>query len=98
MDKLKYHIKPEVSISTHVQNHQIEIAISDNGPGILDEIKDKIFQPFFATNPAGQVTGLGLSLSYDIITRGHNGDLKMVSEEKKGSTFLSILPVQQLQQ
>ena len=53
----------------------IEISIQDNGNGIPDGIKDKIFQPFFTTKPTGQGTGLGLSLAYDIVTKGHGGTL-----------------------
>jgi signal transduction histidine kinase len=69
-----------------------EIRVSDNGPGIPDSIKDKIFQPFFTTKPTGQGTGLGLSLSYDII-KAHGGDLKVESKEGEGSTFIITLPI-----
>ena len=69
----------------------IVISISDNGPGIPDSIKDKIFQPFFTTKPAGQGTGLGLSLSYDIV-KAHGGELKVESKEGEGTTFIIYLP------
>ncbi len=69
----------------------IEIIIQDNGPGIPDEIKDKIFQPFFTTKPTGQGTGLGLSLSYDII-KAHGGELVVESAKGKGSEFIIQLP------
>ncbi|WP_373521954.1 sensor histidine kinase, partial [Aquiflexum sp.] len=69
----------------------VQISISDNGPGIPPEIKDKIFQPFFTTKPTGQGTGLGLSLSYDIV-KAHGGQLTVNSEEEKGSEFIIILP------
>ncbi|MCB0664224.1 MAG: hypothetical protein KDC80_00305 [Saprospiraceae bacterium] len=69
----------------------IEIIISDNGPGIPDEIKEKIFQPFFTTKPAGQGTGLGLSLSYDIV-KAHGGEISLESRGK-GSTFRIKLPL-----
>ena len=59
----------------------------NNGPGIPDEIKDKIFQPFFTTKPTGQGTGLGLSLSYDIV-KAHGGELKVETKEGEGSTFI----------
>ena len=67
------------------------ISISDNGPGIPDAIKDKIFQPFFTTKPTGQGTGLGLSLSYDIV-KAHGGELKVKSKEGEGSEFIINLP------
>jgi two-component system NtrC family sensor kinase len=68
-----------------------EIRVKDNGPGIPHEILDKIFQPFFTTKPAGQGTGLGLSLSYDII-KAHNGEIKVASKEQEGTEFIIILP------
>jgi two-component system NtrC family sensor kinase len=72
-------------------NGFIEISISDNGPGIPDAVKDKIFQPFFTTKPTGQGTGLGLSLSYDIV-KAHGGELKVETKEGEGSTFIIQLP------
>jgi signal transduction histidine kinase len=71
---------------------RIQITVTDNGPGIPDYIKDKIFQPFFTTKPTGQGTGLGLSLSYDIVTKGHGGELKVVTSQGQGSEFTIILP------
>jgi signal transduction histidine kinase len=70
----------------------IQITISDNGPGIPDEIKDKIFQPFFTTKPTGEGTGLGLSLSYDIV-QAHGGELKVETKEGEGSEFVIKLPI-----
>ncbi|MEO8772373.1 MAG: ATP-binding protein [Ferruginibacter sp.] len=70
-----------------------EITVTDNGNGIPKNIVDKIFQPFFTTKPTGQGTGLGLSLSYDIITKGHGGELKVETKEKEGTTFIVQLPV-----
>jgi signal transduction histidine kinase len=72
---------PQVTIVTKKLNDKILISVSDNGPGIPQNIVDKIFQPFFTTKPTGQGTGLGLSLSYDII-KAHGGDIKV--ETKKG--------------
>ncbi|MEO6670499.1 MAG: two-component regulator propeller domain-containing protein [Ferruginibacter sp.] len=69
-----------------------EITVTDNGNGIPSSVKDKIFQPFFTTKPTGQGTGLGLSLSYDIITKGHNGELKVETKEGEGTTFIIQLP------
>ncbi|MFN3997536.1 ATP-binding protein [Algoriphagus sp.] len=70
----------------------IEISVSDNGPGIPSSIKEKIFQPFFTTKPTGSGTGLGLSLSYDIV-KAHGGELRVETKEGEGSTFTIILPM-----
>lgn len=72
---------------------EIVIKVTDNGNGIPQKILDKIFQPFFTTKPTGQGTGLGLSLSYDIITKGHGGELKVETKEGEGSTFIIHLPL-----
>jgi len=82
---------PTVSISTKKINNIIEIKVADNGNGIPLSIKDKIFQPFFTTKPTGQGTGLGLSLSYDIV-KAHGGELKVETKEGEGSTFIIQLP------
>jgi signal transduction histidine kinase/ligand-binding sensor domain-containing protein len=88
---------PEVSISTVRKGDMIEIKISDNGGGIPDHIKEKIFQPFFTTKPTGQGTGLGLSLSYDIV-KAHGGELKVESlpTGQTGSEFIISLPFQKI--
>ena len=83
---------PEITVGTRKQNGKIIITVQDNGNGIPDTLKDKIFQPFFTTKPAGDGTGLGLSLSYDIITKAHGGELTVESKEKEGSTFIIVLP------
>jgi signal transduction histidine kinase len=85
--------EPVVTVSTKKLGDKVEIKVSDNGNGIPALLMDKIFQPFFTTKPAGQGTGLGLSLSYDIITKGHGGELKMKTKEGEGSTFSIQLPV-----
>ncbi|QNF34451.1 hypothetical protein HUW51_17600 [Adhaeribacter swui] len=87
----QYH--PEVQVITKDLGDKIEIRIRDNGSGIPENIKQKVFQPFFTTKPTGQGTGLGLSLSYDIINKGHGGQLKLETEEGKGADFIIILPV-----
>ena len=84
--------KPLVTVSTKRLDDAIEIRVSDNGSGIPDSIKDKIFQPFFTTKPTGQGTGLGLSLSYDIV-KAHGGDIEVDSESGKGTKFIVRLPV-----
>jgi len=83
---------PTLLVSTKRAGDHIEIKITDNGPGIPDSIKDKIFQPFFTTKPTGQGTGLGLSLSYDIV-KAHGGELKVTSITGEGATFTVSLPV-----
>jgi signal transduction histidine kinase len=92
--------KPMVLVETRLESSPlrgpggqgVKITVKDNGPGIPLEIKDKIFQPFFTTKPTGQGTGLGLSLSYDII-KAHGGELKVETKENEGSEFLIQLPV-----
>jgi signal transduction histidine kinase len=83
---------PTVWVSTKKEGNNIIISVKDNGPGIPANILDKIFQPFFTTKPTGQGTGLGLSLSYDII-KAHGGTLKVESKEGEGSEFIIQLPV-----
>ncbi|HEX8507366.1 MAG TPA: HAMP domain-containing sensor histidine kinase, partial [Hymenobacter sp.] len=70
----------------------VQIRVRDNGIGMPEHVKAKIFQPFFTTKPAGQGTGLGLSLSHDIVTTGHRGTLAVESEEGKGTEFVVTLP------
>ena len=79
--------EPTVSLTTKKVNDKIEISISDNGYGIPDNIKEKIFQPFFTTKPTGQGTGLGLSLAYDIV-KAHGGELKVETQKGQGTTFI----------
>jgi signal transduction histidine kinase len=85
--------QPTVTITTRKLENAIEITVQDNGNGIPDTIKDKIFQPFFTTKPTGQGTGLGLSLAYDIVVKGHNGNLNVHSIKAKGSEFIINLPL-----
>jgi signal transduction histidine kinase len=82
--------EPVVSVSTKKSKDKVEIKIKDNGNGIPQKVLDKIFQPFFTTKPTGQGTGLGLSLSYDIV-KAHGGELKVETKEGEGSTFLILL-------
>ncbi|MEP6627360.1 MAG: ATP-binding protein [Ginsengibacter sp.] len=78
-EKISLAYEPTVSVSTKKLNHFVEIKVSDNGDGIPENVVDKIFQPFFTTKPTGEGTGLGLSLSYDIVTGGHGGQIKVES-------------------
>ena len=84
--------EPIVSVSTKKINNKVEIKVADNGNGIPAKVLDKIFQPFFTTKPTGQGTGLGLSLSYDIV-KAHQGELKVETKEKEGTTFIIQLPI-----
>jgi len=84
--------EPTVSVSTKKLNGKVEIKVADNGNGIPRKVLDKIFQPFFTTKPTGQGTGLGLSLSYDIV-KAHGGEIKVVTKEGEGSDFVISLPI-----
>ncbi len=88
--------EPTVRVTTKRLENTIEIRVQDNGNGIPESIKDKIFQPFFTTKPTGQGTGLGLSLAYDIVTKGHGGYLEVETKENEGTEFTIILPVKTL--
>ncbi|SOD81922.1 ATP-binding protein [Spirosoma fluviale] len=83
---------PTVWLSSHRLTHTVEIRIKDNGTGIPELVKGKIFQPFFTTKPTGEGTGLGLSLSYDIITKGHGGSLEVNTVLNEFTEFRIILP------
>jgi two-component system, NtrC family, sensor kinase len=72
---------------------EVMISVDDNGNGIPQKVLDKIYQPFFTTKPSGQGTGLGLSMSYEIVTKGHGGELKLDTKEGEGSSFTIILPI-----
>ena len=83
---------PTVTVSTERQDNKVIIRVRDNGDGIPSEVREKIFQPFFTTKPTGQGTGLGLSMSYDIVTKGHNGELQVESVIGEGAVFSVLLP------
>lgn len=85
---------PKVTVSTNKTNSGVEIRVKDNGNGIPEDIKAKIFQPFFTTKPTGKGTGLGLSMSYDIVTKGHNGEIDVISEPGVFTEFVIKIPNQ----
>jgi len=90
--------KPEIDVKVSLapkgdNEGELQIVIRDNGMGMTPEIREKIFENFFTTKPAGQGTGLGMSITYDIITKNHNGQLLVESEPMVGSTFTFIIPV-----
>ena len=85
--------KPTLTLSTSINNDKIVIKVQDNGQGIPEHIKDKIMQPFFTTKPTGEGTGLGLSLSYDMVVKGHGGTIEVNSKDGEGSEFVIQLPI-----
>lgn len=85
--------EPKISVTIRKASGVVEVTVKDNGPGIPEHALEKIFQPFFTTKPTGEGTGLGLSLSYDIITKGHGGELKVKTKEGEGARFTIALPV-----
>jgi signal transduction histidine kinase len=86
-----YH--PKVTVKIKAGDRRLEILVSDNGIGMSKEVQTKIFQPFFTTKPTGEGTGLGLSLAYDIITKGHGGTLEALSKEGESTCFIVKLPL-----
>jgi two-component system NtrC family sensor kinase len=86
--------KPMVNVKTLLNDKGVEITVRDNGIGIPEAIKDKIMQPFFTTKPSGEGTGLGLSLSYDIVVKGHGGTIAIDSKENEYSVFTILLPME----
>src|SRR4029079_719314 len=99
-EKLKDHssqlttiYEPCVLVQTKKINGKVEIIVRDNGNGIPQNIVDKIFQPFFTTKPAGQGTGLGLSLAYDVV-KAHGGEIGVGTKEGEGAAFIIELPIQ----
>ena len=84
--------EPLVTVSTKKINGKVEVKVEDNGNGIPQKVLDKIFQPFFTTKPTGQGTGLGLSLSYDIV-KAHGGEIKVETKENEGTEFIIQLPI-----
>jgi signal transduction histidine kinase len=85
--------QPTVIVSTKQLGNAIEISVQDNGNGIPEAIREKIFQPFFTTKPTGHGTGLGLSLAYDIVTKGHGGSLDVESKQEHGTIFTMKIPI-----
>ena len=85
--------KPEITVATSSENGTVVIRVKDNGIGMPDAIKEKIMQPFFTTKPTGEGTGLGLSLTYDMVVKGHGGTIQVESTDGEGSEFIVSLPV-----
>jgi len=85
--------EPLVTVSTKRDVDKVLISVKDNGNGIPQKVLDKIFQPFFTTKPTGSGTGLGLSMSYDIVTKAHSGEIKVETKEGEGTEFIVVLPM-----
>ena len=85
--------KPEVLVATSFVNGQVVIKVKDNGIGIPDAIKEKIMQPFFTTKPTGEGTGLGLSLTYDMVVKGHGGNIDVNTKEGEFTEFVIKFPI-----
>ncbi len=83
---------PTVTLATHRVNGHVEVRVADNGPGMPENVRERVFEPFFTTKPTGSGTGLGLSMSYDIVTHGHGGTLACESAEGGGAVFRMALP------
>jgi two-component system, NtrC family, sensor kinase len=91
--KLSESYTPAVFLTTQLIDNQIVIKVNDNGLGMPESVRAKVFQPFFTTKPTGSGTGLGLSLAYDIVTKGHGGALEVISTEGYSSEFTIQLPI-----
>jgi len=98
LDWLHMHGKqPEISIQTRFEpsNQEIQVLISDNGPGMMPEVKRQLFDAFFTTKPASQGTGLGLAIARSIVVDRHGGQINCYSEPGQGTTFSIGLPIRQ---
>lgn len=95
IDALESTSHPQIAIRTSVLGESVEIAIADNGTGISKEVQQKIFNPFFTTKPVGKGTGMGMSISYQLIVEKHHGKLECFSTEGEGTEFLIQIPIRQ---
>ena len=93
-EEAEAHYWPTVWVSTRQVNGSVELSVRDNGLGIPEAIRDKIFQPFFTTKPTGEGTGLGLSLSYDIVTKGHGGEMRVETEPGCFTELIIRIPLE----
>jgi signal transduction histidine kinase len=87
--------QPEIQISTQFNNNSkhISISITDNGIGISPEVGSQLFDPFFTTKTIGKGTGMGLAISYQIVTERHHGTLQCISQPNQGATFIITIPI-----
>src|SRR5262249_22064863 len=85
--------KPLIRISVRRNDRMVELKVADNGPGMSDEVRKRIFEPFFTTKEVGSGTGLGLAVSYTIITNNHGGSIDVESSPGSGTCFTILLPI-----
>ncbi len=90
----KGNTSPKIILRTLIDGDMARIEIEDNGPGMNESIRNRIFEPFYTTKPTGQGTGLGLSVSYMIVTNNHQGTMEVESEMGKGTKFIIRLPLE----
>ena len=91
-DAVRTAATPTVRVSTARLGPRVEVRVADNGTGMPEAVRQRVFEPFFTTKPAGSGTGLGLSMSYDIVVQGHGGSMRVESVEGEGTTFVVTLP------
>ncbi len=84
---------PQICIRTQLEQTQVKIHVTDNGPGILEQVKQRIFEPFYTTKPIGVGMGLGLAISYQIVTQLHGGRLECMSQPGQGTEFVIAIPI-----
>ena len=85
--------KPRIDVAVRMEDHVLYMTISDNGEGMTDEVKERLFENFFTTKPVGEGTGLGMSITRDIIENKLGGKVSFTSTEGKGSTFTFTIPI-----
>ncbi|MEL7143642.1 MAG: PAS domain-containing protein [Cyanobacteria bacterium J06573_11] len=95
IDALESHPNPQIIITTQTQDHQLNIRIADNGPGMSPDVQSQIIDPFFTTKAVGKGTGMGMAISYQIITEKHGGQFLFTSEVDRGTEFSITIPIKQ---
>jgi signal transduction histidine kinase len=85
---------PQIRIRTFIEENRVIISIADNGSGMTEEVRKRLFDPFFTTKPVGKGTGMGLSISYQIVVNKHGGEIKCISASAKGAEFIIVIPLE----
>ncbi len=91
--KVNHRYQPLIQVTTQRVGDKFEVRVRDNGTGIPEKVVDKIYQPFFTTKPSGEGTGLGLSMSYDIVTKVHGGQMSVHTKDGEYAEFIIEMPV-----